>query len=108
MTKESRTAKQERGGNQTTSDAPPKINFSTFVYSLFTTARFQLGEIPNPYTQKYEEDLTLAGETIDILTMLEKKTAGNLTKEEEKLIEDLLYNLRMTYLGKIKKQEVRE
>lgn len=110
MTKESGTAeqsaeKENKGGSQPSDSTPKKIDFSTFIYSLYTTAQFQLGEIPNPYTQKYEEDLIMAGETIDIISMLEEKTVGNLTKEENKLVEDLLYNLRMTYVRKIEKQK---
>ena len=117
MTKETKTAQQqaesksEANGEEsekkestaTAGDSPPKIDFPTFILSLFTTGQFQLGEIPNPYTQKFEQNLMLAVETIDIIALLEEKTRGNLTEKEEKLIEDLLYSLRMSYLNKIKK-----
>ena len=110
MTKESKAAQktagdEEREEGRPSGNAHPKIDFSTFMLSLFTTAQLQLGEIPNPYTQKFEEDLMMAGETIDIMAMLEKKTAGNLTNEEAKLVEDLLYNLRMTYVRKMEKEK---
>ena len=82
-------------------EAPlPVIDFSTFMLSLYTAAEFHLGEIPNPETGELGKNLELARETIDIMMMLREKTAGNLTGEEEKLVESLLSNLQMTYVKK--------
>lgn len=94
---------EKAGSTGSIGEAHPKIDFSTFILSLFTTAQFQLGEIPNPFTQKFEQDLTLAVETIDIIRLLREKTAGNLNPEESKLIEDLLYTLKMSYIRKVEK-----
>ena len=74
------------------------INFSTFVLSLGTSAMINLGEIENPANQKKETDLNMAKQTIDILIMLKEKTKGNLDGQEEKLFEEILHNLRMSYV----------
>lgn len=76
----------------------PEMDFSTFVLSLATSAQVHLGVLPNPVTGKPEKDLQVAKQTIDILGMLEEKTKGNLTQEEARLLEHLLYDLRMMYV----------
>jgi hypothetical protein len=68
-----------------------EIEFSTFVISLASNAAMQL----DPDHRNY--DLTLARQNIDILAMLERKTAGNLTKEEQELLRGLLYQTRVAY-----------
>ena len=76
----------------------PVIDFSQFIFSLSTSAFIQLGEIQDPFTQKAEKNLPLAKQTIDLIAMLKEKTKGNLTPEEGKIIENLLYDLRMRYV----------
>lgn len=76
----------------------PEIDFSTFILSLFTAAEFHLGEIPNPDSGEFNKDMDLAKETIDIIMMLREKTSNNLTTDEEKLLENLLSNLQMTFV----------
>ncbi len=76
----------------------PPVNFSMFILSLNTSALVHLGQIPDPHTQEKKKDLALARQTIDILDMLREKTKGNLTKEEEKLLDNILYELRLLYL----------
>jgi hypothetical protein len=76
----------------------PEVNFSAFVYSLSTSALVHLGEIPEPLTQKMDKNLPLAKQTIDILGILQEKTKGNLTQEEDNLLNSFLYDLRMRYV----------
>ncbi|NPA49866.1 MAG: DUF1844 domain-containing protein [Thermodesulfobacteria bacterium] len=76
----------------------PPVTFSMFILSLNTSALVHLGQIPDPQTNEKKKDLALARQTIDILDMLREKTRGNLTKEEEKLLESILYELRLLYL----------
>ncbi|OAG27829.1 DUF1844 domain-containing protein [Thermodesulfatator autotrophicus] len=76
----------------------PPVNFSMFVLSLNTSALVHLGELPDPHTQEKKKNLPLAKQTIDILDMLKEKTRGNLTREEEKLLDSILYELRMIFL----------
>lgn len=76
----------------------PRPTFSTFVLSLASSALVQLGEVPDPATGKVNEDLPLAKHTIDILNMLREKTANSLDAEESRLIEGLLYELRLKFV----------
>jgi hypothetical protein len=80
----------------------PEVNFSAFVYSLSTSALVHLGEIPEPLTQKMDKNLPLAKQTIDILGILQEKTKGNLTQEEDNLLNSFLYDLRMRYVKAMK------
>ncbi len=84
-------------------DALPEINFSAFVISLSTQALMHLGEIPNPLDGQVEKDVTMAKQMIDILNLLREKTRGNLDQGEQKLMEDILYSLRMRYVEVVKK-----
>ena len=77
-------------------DIPP-IDFTTFVLSLSTQALIQLGEVSGP-DGKTAKDLMLARHTIDLLDLLESKTKGNLSGEEEQLLQQVLYDLRMRFV----------
>lgn len=79
-------------------EALPGIDFSTFVLSLSHSALMHLGEAPNPENGKVEKNLPLARQTIDLISMLEEKTKGNLTGDEERLIGQILFDLRMRYV----------
>lgn len=86
-----------------TKEAPPypllpEVNFSTFIVSLSTEILFHLGEIPHPETGERQKNLPLAKHAIDTLVMLQEKTQGNLTEEEKKLLESMLYDLRMCFI----------
>ncbi|OGQ00477.1 MAG: hypothetical protein A2Z51_09985 [Deltaproteobacteria bacterium RBG_19FT_COMBO_52_11] len=78
------------------------MDFASFIFSLSTSALLHLGEVPDPVTQNREKNLTLAKQTIDILGMLQEKTRGNLTSEEEKMMETLLTDLRWRYVREVK------
>jgi hypothetical protein len=80
------------------SDAVPDISFSTFVYSLASAALVGLGIVKDPGNQLIQKNLILAKQNIDILGMLQDKTKGNLSEEEEQLINALLYDVRMRYV----------
>jgi hypothetical protein len=68
-----------------------------------------MGLVENPVTRKVEKNLELARHSIDMLDMLKKKTKGNLRKEEEKLLDELLYDLRMKFVKvKGKVEDVKE
>jgi hypothetical protein len=76
----------------------PEINFTNFLLSISTSALIQLGEVPDPVSKQSVKQLPLAKQTIDLIGMLQEKTKGNLSSEEEKLIEYILYDLRMRYV----------
>ncbi|VAX26025.1 hypothetical protein MNBD_NITROSPIRAE01-1779 [hydrothermal vent metagenome] len=71
------------------------VNFSSFILSLATSALVHLGQEADPSSGKISIDLSNARQSIDLLTLLEEKTRGNLTQEEESLVQRLLYTLRM-------------
>jgi hypothetical protein len=88
---------------ETAADMPDfEADFATFVYSLNTQALLFMGKIPNPISKKYEKDLGTAKYLIDTIDMLSKKTKGNLDENEAKLIENILYDLRMAYISEKK------
>lgn len=82
----------------------PEINFSAFVISLSTQALIHLGEVADPISGKMESDVAVAKQMIDILAMLKDKTRNNLNASEERLMEDILFDLRMKYVEAVKKR----
>lgn len=74
------------------------IDFPTFVMSVASAAMMGLGLAPRPDTGKQEINLDLARQNISILEMLQEKTKNNLTAEEARLLERLLYEIRTKYL----------
>jgi len=84
------------GASQPEEDMP--MTFEALIFSLSTTALLQLGMAPHPETGQQELDLPGAKQSIDILEMLQQKTRGNLTADEGQLLEECLYDLKMTYV----------
>lgn len=75
------------------------ITFTAFVLSLATTAAVHFGDIADPGTGKPgDANLVAAAQMIEIITMLQEKTQGNLSEPETQLVDDLLYELRMRYV----------
>jgi hypothetical protein len=102
---EKATASQQ-GGTPFTEPPPgtgARIDFPSYILSYYTQSLVLLGEVPNPYTNKKEEDLESARHTVDILGMLQEKTKGNLSSEENQLLESVLYEVRMKYMARINK-----
>jgi hypothetical protein len=79
------------------SEALPAIDFSTFVLSLSHSALVNLGDAPSPEGEA-GRDLALAKQTIDLLGILQEKTRNNLTGEEERLLDQVLYDLRVRFV----------
>lgn len=94
--------KQEASSGEPHPEGPAPADFSFFVTSLAMQAAISLGQLPNPVTQKAEENLGHAKLIIDTMGMLKEKTQGNLSADEDSLIDNLLYDLRTQYLAKIK------
>lgn len=100
---EKMTPEEKPRAAEETKDSPPypllpEVNFSTFIVSLSTEILFHLGEIPHPETGERQKNLPLAKHAIDTLVMLQEKTRGNQTEEEKKLLESMLYDLRMCFI----------
>ncbi len=75
-----------------------KIDFSNFILSLNTSALIHLGDLPDPQTRERIYDIQSAKQTVDILELLKTKTEGNLDSEEFRLLDDVIYDLRMKYV----------
>ena len=77
----------------------PQISFVGFVVSLASTAAIHFGDLPDPVSgQPTEPNLEGASQMIEILSMLEQKTRGNLDPEERQVLEQVLYELRMRFV----------
>ena len=83
-------------------DQLPEADFQLLVSTFATQAAIGLGQIANPATQETGVDVTQAKFAIDMLQVIEEKTAGNRTAEEDKYLDDILYQMRMVYIDKSK------
>jgi hypothetical protein len=93
-----RESAQENIADQKKEGPLPELDFSSFILSLATTIQVSLGGIPNPQTNLIAQNLPAAKQMIDIIGMIKDKTKGNLTHEEQALIDSILFNLRMQYV----------
>lgn len=94
------TKEQAEGQTQ----APPiKLTFHSYLIMLSSIGWQFLGKMPNPQTGKIEKNSMQVKEIIDLLEILEEKTRGNLTKEEEHILKSTLSSLRLNYVGEINK-----
>ncbi|MDH5674019.1 MAG: DUF1844 domain-containing protein [Myxococcales bacterium] len=107
MAPESEDAAPEKGqgaaaadeASEAQGDMPP-IDFNIFVLSLNTSALIHLGDAPDA-EGAMARNLPMARQTIDMLTILEEKTVGNLDGQEERLLSQVLFDLRMRYARKV-------
>ncbi|HER63696.1 MAG TPA: DUF1844 domain-containing protein [Desulfobacteraceae bacterium] len=76
----------------------PEVTFTSLVLSLNTTALFHLGELTHPESGEKTVDLELVKHTIDTLSILRDKTTGNLDKDENQLLTNILYDLKMRFV----------
>lgn len=93
-----------RVGTSEKEEVPPALDFASFILSLSTQTFIHFGDLADPLTKKVEKNLALAKQTIDLLGLLEEKTRGNLTPDEDGLLKNLLYDLRMRYVREIPKK----
>jgi hypothetical protein len=95
---------KEKGSPPEAPRALPALDFSTLILSMASTAMVQLGVVSAPGGDAPVPDLDAARQAIDILAILEEKTRGNLDDAEEKLLQSLLYDLRVAYVDAQKKK----
>ena len=84
-----------------------KIDFSTFLYSLGTAALMSLGVFPDPITKKTRKDLDAAKQNIDVIELIEEKTKGNLSKDEERILAAILNEVRGKYVEAAKSEVIK-
>jgi Domain of unknown function (DUF1844) len=85
-------------GNPPQSSGAP-VTFSSFVISLGSSSLMLMGEQLDPQQSPIPVNLPQAKEIIDLLSVLDEKTKGNLTSEEQAVLRDMLYALRMKYVS---------
>jgi len=86
-----------------------KDNLFEFVISFFATWGWQaLGKIPDPVSGKTQKNIEMANNIIEILTMLEVKTKGNLTEEEARILRSTITDLQLNYVDELKKEQKKE
>ena len=83
-----------------TGDELPEARFDLFISGLAMDALISLGDVPHPVTKKQSVQLEHARYLVDVLGVLAEKTKGNLSVDEDRLLKDTLYQLRMRYLAK--------
>ena len=93
-------AQAARDAQTATAEASPELTFLDLISMLATNALVQLGEVPDPSSGEKMENLRAAQDMISFLDMLQKKTEGNLDKNEEEAVEQILYDLRMRFMAK--------
>ena len=91
------------GSGGAAASAAAQISFDLFIFSLAHQARMQMGEIPTPPGVELANDPEAARQTIDIISMLEIKTRGNLEPEEQRLITEVLHDLRMSFVKRLQR-----
>jgi len=79
-------------------DREEGISFSEFIYSLGRSAAFAFGDIADANREAGQPNLAIAAQMIDIISMLQEKTQGNLSAEEARFVDELLYDLRMRFV----------
>ena len=89
---------------QSREEQAASAQFVNLVRNLAATAAANLGEMPNPFTGQVEVDLDGARQVIDLLQALQIKTRGNLTGEESRLLESLLYDLKIAVVNQQKQK----
>lgn len=81
----------------------PEVTFAAFVMSLNTSALYHLGEVSDPATGKRIVDLDLAKHAIDTLALIQNKTKGNLEKNEDELLKNILYDIKIRFVKAVKR-----
>jgi len=90
-------AEGAQSGEAATGPLPP-VEFSGLILSLAHAAMMHLGQVPDPQSGQARPDLEMARHTIDTIAMLKEKTQGNLTSEEQRLIDHALTELRLAFV----------
>lgn len=98
----------QMGGDGRCDDSTQTVDFSTFILSLGTSALYHLGMMADPATGKTQVNLPMARHVIDSLSMLEEKTKGNLDDNEKRLIETLLFDLRLKFVEACKANQEKQ
>ena len=81
----------------------PEVTFSAFIMSMNTSVLYHLGEIADPVSGKKTVSLDPARHGIDTLVLIQEKTKGNLTTDEEEMLKNILYDVKLRFVKAVKK-----
>ena len=98
LNEEKKETKEQAAKEEAQKPPLPEANFTSLIFSLSSSALFHFGEIPDPTTGEKKEDLPIAKHAIDTIAMLQEKTQGNLTEEEQKFIDSVLTDLKWRFV----------
>ncbi len=87
------------------SEAPSPVTFLAYISGLVMAAAVYLGDQADPVTGLRSVNLTSAGHAIDVLSMLQERTKGNLSPEERQFLEQALAELRLKYIEAARKKD---
>jgi len=96
--KKEKEPKEQAKKDETRQTPLPEANFTSLIFSLSSSALLHFGEIADPNTGEKTQDLPLAKHAIDTLSMLQEKTQGNLTDEEQKFLDSVLTDLKWRFV----------
>ena len=97
-----RDAANDRRRSVAEKAASPGTPFANFIEPLIAQAYMSLGMLPNPYAPQTKPDVAAAKQMIDILTLLQEKTAGNLTPDEDDFLSTHIGELKLAYVKRTK------
>jgi hypothetical protein len=98
----SKSDRQKEATSEKRPASSHEINFSAFLMGIYTQTLIFMGDIPNPETNLTSVNLEAGKQNIDILSIIEDKTKGNLSPEEEHLFKEILTTLRLQFVKKTK------
>jgi hypothetical protein len=99
VTAEAAPEDEEEFSEEDLADARDPASFVSFIMSIASNAASALGMMEHPVTHQREVDVELGKHWIDVLGMMQRKTEGNLTPQEKRMLEGLLGDLRMQYVS---------
>lgn len=97
--------KKEKEDKKAVENEPFPVDFTSFILSMAAAGSMHLGQLLPGGNKEVKKDLAQARRVIDTLAVLEEKTRGNLTDEESKILEQILYELRMQYVKESKGED---
>jgi hypothetical protein len=99
------SAEEQAPAEQADQEQMPQLDFSNYIASLGFQALVFMGEIPNPITNEIQKNLPQSKFLIDTLLLLREKTKGNLTEQEDRLLNGSIYELQVKFIEVLQKEQ---
>lgn len=102
MSEDNHSTTHDKNGAET--QASPVIDFATLIASFGSASMIAMGLMPDPRSGELTQDLVVARQNIEILSLLQEKTRGNLSAREDELLQRMIGELRMAYVEAARNQ----